>query len=279
MDSSTRTFARYLRLLGVEPAPPSRSLLNCLVDRQVTRIPFENVSKLYAVRRLGRGRLPTLEEFLDGIERYRFGGTCYVNNHSLYRLLLHLGFEASFCGAQMTNHVDVHTVILVRLDGEELLVDTGYGAPFHAPLSRTAAQPIAIDLGRDRYVLHPTDERGRSRIDHLRHGKLIHGYCVDPTPRDLDHFGSIIAESYADDATFLNSLTAMRFRPGAAVAVINDQLVESDAAGSRLTPLPTPADRIEAIVTQFDMPRPIVEEALAGLGELKETQGGPVEPT
>ncbi len=277
VNPTHRTFEHYLRLLGVDPGPPDLALLSRIVSAHVTRIPFENVSKLYSVHHHGRRRLPTLEEYLDGIETSRFGGTCYINNHSLSRLLRHLGFDVSYCGAQMTDHVDVHTVILVRVDGEELLVDTGYGAPFLEPLPRREGTEVVVELGRDRYVLNPIDEHGRSQMDHFRNGELIHGYRVDPTPRDLEHFGAIIDESYQRDATFLNSLTAMRFFPGRSVAVINDELIESSPAGSRITPLSGPADRVEAVARHFGMPRAIVQEALSHLGEFQGIHGGPVE--
>jgi N-hydroxyarylamine O-acetyltransferase len=277
VDPTYRTFERYRRLLGVDPGQPDLALLSRIVRAHVTRIPFENVSKLYSVHHYGRRRLPTLEEYLDGIETNRFGGTCYINNHSLSRLLLHLGFDVSYCGAQMTDHIDVHTVILVRVDGEEFLVDTGYGAPFLEPLPRRKGTEVVVELGRERYVLNPIDEHGRSQVDHFRHGRLIHGYRADPAPRNLEHFSAIIAESYEGDATFLNSLTAMRFFPGRSVAVINDELIENSTVDSRITPLPEPADRVEAIVAHFGMPRAIVQEALSHLGELQGIHGGPVE--
>lgn len=277
VNPTHRTFERYLRLLEVDPGPPDLALLSRIVGAHMTRIPFENISKLYSVHHSGRRRIPTIEEYLDGIETNRFGGTCYINNHSLSRLLLHLGFDVSYCGAQMTDHVDVHTVILVHVDGEELLVDTGYGAPFLEPLPRRRETEVVVELGRELYVLNPIDEHGRSQVDHFRNGELIHGYRVDPTPRDLEHFSAIIAESYQGDATFLNSLIAMRFFPGRSVAVINDELIESSPEGSRITPLPGPIDRVEAIALHFGMPRPIVQEALSHLGEFQGIHGGPVE--
>ena len=66
--------------LGVPRREPGPAALDELVAAHVTRVPFENVSKLYRLRRLGLAGLPPLDVFLDGIERYRLGGTCYSNN-------------------------------------------------------------------------------------------------------------------------------------------------------------------------------------------------------
>jgi len=103
---------QYLSLLGVSRRPPSFHALRELVAAHVTRIPFENISKLHYHRHLGLHELPPLPLYLEGIERYHFGGTCYPNNFYLYSLLASLDYEVKLCGADMTNP-DVHIVIMV----------------------------------------------------------------------------------------------------------------------------------------------------------------------
>ena len=51
-------FARYLKLLGQAPAPPTLESLAKLVRAHIIRCPFENISKLYRVKHLGLRRLP-----------------------------------------------------------------------------------------------------------------------------------------------------------------------------------------------------------------------------
>jgi arylamine N-acetyltransferase len=43
-------FERYLSILGVSDARPDLDTLRRLVRAQLTRVPFENVSKLYLAR-------------------------------------------------------------------------------------------------------------------------------------------------------------------------------------------------------------------------------------
>ncbi len=142
-------------------------------------IPFENISKLYNRKHLGLAGLPSLQLYLDGIERYHFGGTCYANNFHFYSLLSTLGYSVKLCAADMTNP-DVHMVIMVNVDGREYLVDGGYGAPFLSPMPRDLANDYVVELGRDRYVLKTQDDHGRSRLELYRDGQQKHGYVAKP---------------------------------------------------------------------------------------------------
>lgn len=74
---------RYLNLLGVQRRKPSLDALCELVQAHLMRVPFENISKLYYKKHQGLRGLRSLELFLDGIERFHFGGTCYTNNYYL----------------------------------------------------------------------------------------------------------------------------------------------------------------------------------------------------
>ena len=70
----SETFERYVAILGVESESPSLDHLSRLVRAQITRVPFENISKLYLKITQGAAYIPSLEEHLDGIEqvnRYR----------------------------------------------------------------------------------------------------------------------------------------------------------------------------------------------------------------
>ncbi len=66
-------FDRYLRLLGITRSRPSLQALREVTLAHLTRVPFENVSKLYLRKQSELRGLPGLERFLDGIERQRLG--------------------------------------------------------------------------------------------------------------------------------------------------------------------------------------------------------------
>jgi arylamine N-acetyltransferase len=255
--------SRYLRVLGAPPRPPAREALFELVSAHLQRVPFENVSKLLRLRRSGLRGIPDLDDFLDGIERFHLGGTCYANNHYLHELLRALGYDADLCGADMSEP-DVHLVILVRLDGREYLVDGGYGAPFLEPLPRDLPHDVEIVLGRERYVLKPRDALGRSRLELYRDGELRHGYLAKPRPRRIEEFSGVVAASFRAEATFMNRVTFMRFRPGRALVLQNRNLLEFEGPDARAERLDG-ADLPDVIERRFEVPAAITREALDGL--------------
>lgn len=273
MELPRATFARYLDVLGVDAGPPTYETLCRVVRAHLMRIPFENVSKLYAVNRLGLRRIPDLPAYLEGIENEGFGGTCYSNNPYLWSLLRRLGFDASLCGADMPSGPDVHIVIFVRVDGREYLVDVGYAAPFYAPLPRDLDADHEVAFGNERYVLEPQDGAGRSRLHHYRDGKLIHGYLAKPASRAPSHFTAVIEDSYRDTATFMNAVVLVRFRDGESVAIRDDALIHATPSSSTLEKLPTRDDLVAAVVRQFGIREETVREAIAGLGELRGVHG------
>jgi len=275
MDRESQLCERYCRLLGVAPAAATLELLQRLVRAQLMRFPFENLSKLYGVRRLGLCEMPTLERYLDEMERFSFGGTCYPNNIHFWSLLRELGFDAALCGADMRGGPDVHVVIFVRLEQRDYLVDVGYGAPFYEPLPRDATQDHVISFGGERYVLRPRDRHGRSQVDHYRDGKLIHGYLAKPTSRQPDHFEEVVRASYADSAIFMNALRMIRFLHGRSVSISNDSLIERCAGEVSIVKLPHMNAVVDAVEQQFGMPRELVEQATAGidLARLRDVHG------
>jgi arylamine N-acetyltransferase len=234
------------------------------VRAQITRVPFENISKLWLRKTRGATTIPSLEEHLDGIERHSFGGTCYANNPYFAELLRHLGYEVAMCGADMSNP-DVHIVSIVGLDGREYLVDVGYGAPFFEPMARDLDREIEIAFGRNRYVLHPQDGRGCSRMDHIRDGELIHGYVVNPEPRGIDHFDEIIRHSYSGGATFMNVVVIEQFFADHSIRIHNLTLTESTPGGAATTELADNNELAEAIVHHCRFPAGIVREVVSDI--------------
>ena len=262
MGTGADVFDRYVSILGVEAEEPSLEHLSALVRAQVIRVPFENISKIWLKKSRGATSIPSLGEHLDGIEKHNFGGTCYANNPYFALLLRHLGYQVSICGADMSKP-DVHVVSLVDLDGQQYLVDVGYAAPFFAPIPRDLDLAQNIPFGRHRYVLHPQDDRGRSRMDHLRDGEIIHGYVVNPTPRGIGHFGHVIRNSYSDSATFMNVAVIERFFPDRSVRIHNLTVTESTPDSSTTTHLEGKDELIAAIGLHCGFPADITGQVIS----------------
>jgi arylamine N-acetyltransferase len=258
-DAHVRTF---LRLLGVARAAATPGALADLVRAHAARVPFENVSKLQRLERLGLRDVPEVELHLEGVLRWGLGGTCYANAFHLCRLLQALGYDASLRGADMRRE-DVHVVIAVTIEGRELLVDVGYGAPLVEPLPLDASEDVVVRSGRDRYVLRPRDAAGRSRLELHRDGRAIHGYVAKPAPRDLEHFRPAIRGSFDADATFMRSLLLVRCEGGTCTTIEDLTLARSSADRTEVHPLPDRAALVEAIEREFGIPAalaaPVVE--------------------
>ncbi len=258
------TFDRYRSILGVEAGRPGLEHLSRLVQAQVTRVPFENISKLWLKKTRGATTVPSLEEHLDGIEHCNFGGTCYANNPFFAQLLRHLGYDVTICGADMSQP-DVHVVSIVRLDGREYLVDVGYAAPFYEPMPRDLDLDLEISFGRSLFVLRSQDRAGHSRMDMFRDGELIHGYRVNPKPQEIGHFGRVIRESYSGEATFMNLLVVERFFVDHSVRIHNLSLTQSTRDSSQTTTLANREELVEAVEHHCEINAGIVRAAIAGI--------------
>lgn len=260
-------FDHYLNILGVPKREPSFNALTELVEAHLVRVPFESISKLYYKKHVGLSGLPDLELYLDGIERYNFGGTCYPNNIHLNQLLAHLGYRVRLCGADM-NNPDVHVVSMVDVEGREYLVDAGYAAPFLAPLPRDLTDDHIVTSGRDRFVLTPQDADGCSRVDMYRDGNLKHGYLAKPAPREIKDFEQIIADSFRRGATFMNALLLARFYPNRSCVIHNLNVVDSVGSNWKTGKLTSRGELAHVVEDRFSIPRHIVADAVAELGEL-----------
>jgi arylamine N-acetyltransferase len=260
---------RYLNLLGVQRRKPSTDALYELIQAQVVKVPFENISKLYYKKHLNHQGLPNLEIFLDGIERFNFGGTCYSNNYYFYQLLANLGYQIKLCGANMLNP-DVHMVSVVTVEQREYLVDVGYAAPFLTPLPRDQTKDYVIVLGRDKYVLKPQDAQGCSQMELYRDGNLKHSYLVNPVPRQIQDFDHIIVDSYREDSTFMNALLLARFFPSRSLVLHNLTVIESQGTVSRSQILNSRDELVQAVYKYFTIPKKFTMDVVKDIRQFKD---------
>jgi arylamine N-acetyltransferase len=255
---------RYLHLLGLRRKEPDLRALEEIVHAHVVTIPFENISKLYYLRTAGLRGIVGIGQYLDGIERFHFGGTCYANNVHLNTLLTSLGYDAHLCGADMSKP-DVHLVNLVHIDGREFIVDAGNAAPFFSPLPRDLTVEHRITHGNDSYVLLPQDPEGRSRMMQYRNGLPRHGYVVKPGPRKISEFERVIGDSFLPGAVFMNSVLLVGFHGGTSHVIHNLHVVEYEGP----TAIKRQPGSIDALVDEieriFSIPAGISRIALEGV--------------
>ena len=121
---------RVLARLGLRAAPaPTRAGLAAVYRAWCAHVPWDNVQKRITVV---AGRTPLAgaypSEFFENFLRDGTGGTCWPSSGGLHALLAHLGFPARRAVAAMGHdrsfRVPTHGTTIVRLDGEDLFVDT-----------------------------------------------------------------------------------------------------------------------------------------------------------
>jgi N-hydroxyarylamine O-acetyltransferase len=118
----------YLDALGLTRREPSREYLDALVTRHVDALPFTSIGP-----RLGDDLPLDLASVHDRLVVRRRGGYCFEQNALLYAALLDLGFDARIVLARVVmgrSHLPglTHRISLVTLDGQDLVVDGGFGA-------------------------------------------------------------------------------------------------------------------------------------------------------
>jgi arylamine N-acetyltransferase len=260
-------FEKYLDLLGVRKTKPDFNLLTKIVRAHLIKVPFENISKLI-YKKQGMNYIPGLSTYLEGIEKYNFGGTCYANNYYLYSLLKHLGYDVKLCGADMKNP-DVHLISVVKIENKEYIVDGGYAAPFLNPVPLDLKEDYIINLGLEKYAVKPKNETGRTKVEQYYDGKLQHWYTAKPRERLIEEFEKVIKDSYSDDAVFMNAVRITKFSEKGSFVLKNLYLTETinnDSSTIKITLKDLPL----LIQQKFGIPLYLVDKAIGHFKELRD---------
>lgn len=247
---------RFLDLLGIKIAGPSLPSLSGLIKAHLSKIPFENISKLYYTQLFGQKELPSFTQYLDGISTYGFGGTCYSNNYYFYRLLLFLGFSVRLCAADI-KRPGTHMVIIVSIDQKEYLVDVGYAAPLTDPVPMGPETDYSIRYGRDHYIFKYTQMNRCYKLSMFRDGSCKHGYLVRPEARRIEDFSRVITDSYGPDATFFRSILLTRLIADRFCILHNLEYCESSRLRSKIYPVQNRNELVELIETRYGIPKTI----------------------
>lgn len=155
MTASNFKLSDYLTRIGYEgDVGNNAATLIQLVQKQLQSIPFENTE-------VQAKRIPSMvpEDIVDKILIRRRGGYCYEINGVFAMALTAIGFEWYFAGARPMfyplRRPKTHMVLIVRIDGEEYLCDTGFGGyGLRAPLK---IEETEITQDTDRFRLEYLD--------------------------------------------------------------------------------------------------------------------------
>jgi len=267
MSFPDNLFEKYLKLLDIEKSLPTYEFLCKITKAHLLKIPFENISKLL-YKKQGLNDISDLPTFLEGIEKFNFGGTCYTNNYYFYCLLDHLGFEIKLCGADMKNP-DVHLISIVKIVNQEYIVDVGYASPFFDPLPRNLNEDFIITNGNEKYIIKPVDKIGRTRVEQHSDGKLQHWYTAKPESRKIQDFRKVIKDSYSDDAVFMNAIRITKFIWDGSLVLKNLYFTKT-VNGFSSTAKVSLEDIPSLIEMNFGMPLYVVKNVVGHFKELRD---------
>jgi len=259
MDYTQSQYEEFLKILKIQQRDPSLDALTQIINAFLTKIPFENISKIYYMKKYGLSNIPNFDLYIRGISIQNFGGTCYSNNFYMNKLLKYLGYEVRLCGADMTNP-DVHIVNIVCIENREYLVDVGYAAPFFEPLPLDLNREYKITFGADEYVLFPRSSNGYSELKMFRNGIIKHGYLVKPQARSISEFDTVIKDSFRKSATFLNAILLVRFGCQSSIRIHNFSLIEYNVQNFNYTEIESIEELINKIFKYFAIPKEIIQE-------------------
>jgi arylamine N-acetyltransferase len=255
-------FEDFLKILNIPQRDPSLNALTQIIKAYLTTIPFENISKIYYMKKYGLMNIPDFDLYLKGISLQNFGGTCYSNNFYMNKLLEYLGYEVRLCGADMTNP-DVHIINIVSIENRDYLVDVGYAAPFFDPIPLDLNREYKIAFGTDEYVLNPRNSNGYSELNMFRNGCIKHGYRVKPHTRSISEFETVIKDSFRESATFLNAILLVRFGMQSSIRIHNFSLFEFHDQNYKQIEIKNKEDLINNIFRYFAIPKEIIEESFS----------------
>ncbi len=128
---------KYLCRIGIKNTDlaPSLKNLKLFQKQHLLHVPFENLDIHWK-----RAIVLDTESFSRKILEENRGGFCYELNGLFYQLLQEIGFQSKTISARVSNgkggfgaEFD-HLAILTKIDGEEYLVDVGFGSFTAEPL-------------------------------------------------------------------------------------------------------------------------------------------------
>jgi N-hydroxyarylamine O-acetyltransferase len=190
----------YLDRIGVAHESPSRDLLDRVHEAHLRTFTFDNIDVL--LEQHPGVSLAAVEEKFVGRGR---GGYCFEHSTVLAAALQRLGFEARRQLGRVGDPMRsgrTHLVVIVRLDGEELLCDPGFG------LSIVRPHPLR-DGAED-------DHRGqRFRVDKVEGGWTLSRWHEDRW--ELQHLTDglpVIPDDVVIGHHYTSTFPASHFRSG-----------------------------------------------------------------
>lgn len=247
-QTETLDLDAYLGRIAHPRVPASAESLRSLHRAHVRAIPFENVDVIL-------GTHPGID--LDAIQaklvgRQR-GGYCYEHALLFAAALERLGFTVERRVARVQPHKSgprTHMLLLVRVDGQVLLADVGFGAGMLDPMPLKDGV-VVNQAGWDHQLTADGDTWTLSR---RTPDGWVPQHASDATPQRLidyrvyHHYVSTHPHS-----PFTSKLVVMRLDQGVSRRLIGNELTTEYADGRPLEQRVVPVDEVDAALRELDV--------------------------
>jgi arylamine N-acetyltransferase len=253
---------RYLELLGLDRAEPSRAGLDAIV-RAHRAITFENVSSLMRRHAAGEGVVPALDldAVLDTWTGRAGGGVCFEVGSMLGRLLDELGYVAYPVLAQIS-FPGSHSALMAELDGRQLLVDVGNGQPIFEAIP--VDEPFEIDRAGLRYRFYRDPDTGKLTQDRWVAGGFKPFVTYELSPATADEMDVSYQRHHAlPPMTFvMQTFRLVRCTDDEVIQLRDHELTRYTAAGKTTEDVHGAARYRELVAGPFGFPGMDVERGL-----------------
>lgn len=262
MDDTLResTSARVLGRLGLANLRPDRDGLQRLYRAWCRAVPFDNVRKRIVLCRGTADPLPggTAEDFFGAWLAHGTGGTCWPTSNALYVLLRDCGFAARRIAASMRD-MDVHNhgSVIVRVDGEDYLVDSSILCEAILPLRR--GERVQIDDPVHPIALEPVGASFRIWFGlTMNTDTMPCRLLTDPVDHDfyLERY-----ECSRQMSPFNDRLYARRNYDGSLVSYIGNARFVKTASGVEAAEM-SAADLASGLVRELGLSQAVVHESV-----------------
>lgn len=241
---SSTVVAEYLDRIGL---PGARPALHELTRAHVAAIPFENVDVV-----LGRHRGIGLDAIVDKLVRRPRGGYCYEHARLVAAVLDHLGYAVRPVMARVQpdrGGPRTHRALVVDLDGEEHLVDVGFGASMVVPMP--LRDGIVVDQAGWAHRL----EREGGQWTLVRHTVAgeERAYRMDPQPSEP--VDDEVAHHYTSThpaSPFTGQLVVMRLGEGVSRRLVR-QTLTTEYADGRVVEDEVTAETVVDVLASLDV--------------------------
>ena len=247
MKAENFSLPAYLERIGY-PGEARADLASVteMMRRQLFTVPFENLD-------VQAGKIVSLEpaDIVDKIVGRGRGGYCYEVNGLFAMALEALGVPWRFAGARPMTYAarrpKTHVVIIATLDGEDWLIDLGFGSyGMRAPM-RLNELDVDVRQGYDTFRLSKPGEH-EYMLQALVEGKWASQFSFDLWPAEwIDFMPANYVNSTHPDALFVKTLVVVLFdAEGRSMLLGNMLKTVTRGETNKRTVLPTERDIILA---------------------------------